>query len=75
VLIDVDDVQPRFGEEAGDRRDQPRPIGAGEQQARGVGVRSDQGIMPIRGAMRLLEPKARNERDCKVMTRLYLQGR
>jgi hypothetical protein len=62
VLVDVDDVQARFGEEAGDRRDQPRPIGAGEQKARGIGVRSDQGIMPIRRAIRLLEPKVPNKR-------------
>jgi hypothetical protein len=57
VLIDVDDVQPGFRQEAGDRRDQPRPIGAGEQQTGGVDLRSDQGIMPIRAAIRLLEPK------------------
>jgi hypothetical protein len=47
VLIDVDDVQPRVGEEAGNRGDQPRPIRAGEQQARGVGFGIDARIMPV----------------------------
>jgi hypothetical protein len=46
VLIDVDDVQAGFGEEAGDGRDQPRAVGAGEQQTGGLGGCSDQGIMP-----------------------------
>jgi hypothetical protein len=41
VLVDVDDVQPGFGEEARDGRDQAGPIRAGEQEARGVGVRND----------------------------------
>jgi hypothetical protein len=60
VLIDLDDVQPRFGEEAADRRDQPRPIRAGEQQTSGFGGRSDQGIMPIPRSVRAAEPKVRN---------------
>jgi hypothetical protein len=60
VLIDVDDVQPRFGEEAADRRDQPRPIRADKQQARGFGIRSDQVIMPIPRPARAAEPKVRN---------------
>ena len=34
VLVGVDDVEPGVGEEAADGRDQPRPVGAGEQQAR-----------------------------------------
>ena len=34
VLVGVDDVEPGLGEEATDRGDQPRPVGAGEQQAR-----------------------------------------
>jgi hypothetical protein len=60
VLVDVDDVQPGLGKEARDRRDQPRPIRAGKQQARGVGVRSDQGIMPIPRRFRTMEPESRN---------------
>jgi hypothetical protein len=33
VLVDVDDVEPGIGEESTDRRDQSRPVGAGEEQA------------------------------------------
>jgi hypothetical protein len=36
VLVGVDDVEAGFGEEAADGGDQARPVGAGEQQARGV---------------------------------------
>ena len=36
VLVGVDDVEAGFGEEAADRGDQPGPVGAGEQQSRGV---------------------------------------
>jgi len=43
VLIGVDDVATGVGEEAADRRDQPRLIGAGEQQARGGGLAGDAG--------------------------------
>jgi hypothetical protein len=34
VLVGVDDVEPRVGEEAACRGDQPRPVGAGEKKAR-----------------------------------------
>jgi hypothetical protein len=34
VLVGVDDVPAGLGEEAADRRDQARPVRAGEQQAR-----------------------------------------
>ena len=34
VLVGVDDVEAGLGEEAADRGDQPRPVGAGKQQAR-----------------------------------------
>jgi hypothetical protein len=34
VLVGVDDVEAGIGEEAADRRDQARPVGAGEEQAR-----------------------------------------
>ena len=34
VLVGVDDVEPGLGEEAADRGDQTRPVGAGKQQAR-----------------------------------------
>jgi hypothetical protein len=36
VLVGVDDVEAGFGEEAADRGDQAGPVGAGEQQSRGV---------------------------------------
>jgi len=72
VLVDVDDVQPGAGEEAGDGRDQPRPIWAGEQQAGGVGVWSDQGIMPIWRRMRLIEPKRRKRPISCVMLRTLI---
>jgi hypothetical protein len=38
VLIGVDDVEPSLGEEAADRGDQSRPVGAGKQQARCRGI-------------------------------------
>jgi heavy metal translocating P-type ATPase len=41
VLVGVDDVEAGVGEEAADRGDQARPVGAGEQQARGVDVVAD----------------------------------
>ena len=34
VLVGVDDVEPGLGEEAADGGDQPRPVGAGEEQPR-----------------------------------------
>ena len=61
VLIDVDDVQPGVGEEPRDRGDQPRPIRAGEQQSRGFGLRSDQGIMSYFGLSTRCRAKIRNE--------------
>jgi hypothetical protein len=45
VLVGVDDVEAGVGEEAADRGDQPRPVRAGEQQAR-CGVLGDARIMP-----------------------------
>jgi hypothetical protein len=47
VLVGVDDVQPGVGEEAADGGDQPRPVGAGEQQARCGGVVGDAGMMAV----------------------------
>jgi hypothetical protein len=48
VLIGVEDVEARLGEEAADRGDQPRPVRAGKQQA-GCGLRGDARIMPPQG--------------------------
>ncbi|HEY2478532.1 MAG TPA: hypothetical protein VGI17_07365 [Solirubrobacterales bacterium] len=62
MLIDVDDVQPGVGKEARNRGDQPRPVRAGKQQAGGVGVWSDQGIMPIPRGIRALKPKRQRRR-------------
>jgi hypothetical protein len=45
VLVGVDDVEAGLGEEAADRGDQPRPVGAGEQQARGGRVAGDAGMI------------------------------
>jgi len=46
VLVGVDDVEPGVGEEAADRGDQPRAVGAGEQQAGAVDLAGDPGMMP-----------------------------
>jgi hypothetical protein len=34
MLVRVDDVEARVGEEAADAGDQPRPVRAGEEQSR-----------------------------------------
>jgi hypothetical protein len=47
VLVGVDDVEAGIGEEAADRGDQPRPVRAGQQQAR-CRVLRDPCIMPLR---------------------------
>jgi len=39
VLVGVDDVEAGIGEEAADGGDQARPVRAGEQQARCLGIR------------------------------------
>jgi hypothetical protein len=44
VLVGVDDVESRVGEEAADPRDQARPVWAGEQQP-GCLVVGDRRIM------------------------------
>jgi hypothetical protein len=49
VLSGVDDVETGVGEEAADPRDQPRLVGAGEQQPGGR-VRGDARIMTARPA-------------------------
>ena len=48
VLVGVDDVEPGVGEEAADGGDQPRPVGAGEQQA-GCGLLGDPPMMAVAG--------------------------
>jgi hypothetical protein len=48
VLVGIDDVEAGVGEEAADRGDQPRPVRAGEQQAR-CRVLGDARIMPGEG--------------------------
>jgi heavy metal translocating P-type ATPase len=45
VLVGVDDVEAGLGEEAADRRDQPGPVRAGEQQAGGGRLPLDAGMM------------------------------
>jgi hypothetical protein len=46
VLIGIDDVAPGVGEEAADGGDQARPVGTGEEQARGGGAVVDLGMIP-----------------------------
>jgi hypothetical protein len=48
MLIGVDDVETGVGEEAADGRDQPRAIGAGEQES-GCVLLGDPRIMPVNG--------------------------
>jgi hypothetical protein len=48
VLVGVDDIEPGVGEEAADGGDQPRPVGAGEQQA-GCGLVGDPPMMAVAG--------------------------
>jgi hypothetical protein len=47
VLVGVDDVAAGLGEEAADRGDQPRPVGTGEEQARGGGLAADAGMIAV----------------------------
>jgi hypothetical protein len=45
VLVGVDDVATGVGEEAADGSDQAGPIGASKQQARGVELAGDCGMI------------------------------
>jgi hypothetical protein len=50
VLIGIDDVAARVGEEAADGGDQAGLVGTGEQQTRGGGLAVDAGMITA-GAM------------------------
>ena len=66
VLVGVDDVEPGVGEEAADRGDQPRPVGAGEQQARCRAARrsaNDGGLQAVFAATQ--EVRARSDSAAK----------
>jgi len=49
VLVGVEDVALRLGEEAADRGDQTGPVGAGEEQARGRRLAVDARIIAFGG--------------------------